>query len=85
MATYQPPVGYEYDPNTGLYFNQVRAVDENGQNVRVITWFNADTGEYTRDIYPDGVNNAANNLFFITFFSSLVCIYLVVFIYILRH
>ncbi|MBO4808634.1 MAG: hypothetical protein J5537_06285 [Lachnospiraceae bacterium] len=61
MAKYQPPVGYEYDPNTGLYFNQVRAVDENGQNVRVITWFNADTGEYTRDIYPDGVNNAANN------------------------
>ena len=56
MAVYQAPEGYRYDENTGLYFNQIRANDENGNPVRIVTWFNADTGEYTREFYPEGVS-----------------------------
>ena len=52
MAKYQAPEGYVLDPNTGLYYTQVIAEDDNGAKSQVVTWFNADTGEYRQDVYP---------------------------------
>jgi hypothetical protein len=52
MANYLPPEGYEFDSNSGLYYTQVIANDEAGNQVQVVTWFNADSGEYTQNTYP---------------------------------
>jgi hypothetical protein len=52
MAKYQAPEGYVLDPNTGLYYTQVIAEDDKGAKSKVVTWFNADTGEYRQDVYP---------------------------------
>lgn len=52
MAKYQAPEGYVLDPNTGLYYTQIVAYDDAGNQVQVVTWFNADTGEYRQDTYP---------------------------------
>ncbi|MCR4909470.1 MAG: hypothetical protein K5985_11625 [Lachnospiraceae bacterium] len=52
MAEYQAPEGYLYDPETGLYYSQVTAVDARGSRMQVVTWFHADTGEYEQQVYP---------------------------------
>ena len=52
MAKYQAPEGYVLDSNTGLYYTQVIAEDAAGNKSQVVTWFNADTGEYRQDVYP---------------------------------
>ncbi|MBO4808627.1 MAG: hypothetical protein J5537_06250 [Lachnospiraceae bacterium] len=52
MAKYQAPEGYLLDSNTGLYYTQIIAEDEKGAKSQVVTWFNADTGEYRQDVYP---------------------------------
>jgi hypothetical protein len=60
MAKYQAPEGYVLDSNTGLYYTQVIAEDAAGNKSQVVTWFNADTGEYRQDVYPvkGGANTA---------------------------
>ena len=60
MAKYQAPEGYVLDPGTGLYYTQVIAEDVSGNKSQVVTWFNADTGEYRQDVYPiqGGANTA---------------------------
>ena len=60
MAKYQAPEGYVLDPGTGLFYTQVIAEDESGNKSQVVTWFNADTGEYRQDVYPiqGGANTA---------------------------
>ena len=52
MSKYNPPEGYLLDQNSGLYYTQVIAEDESGNKSQVVTWFNADTGEYRQDVYP---------------------------------
>lgn len=52
MAKYQAPEGYVLDSGTGLYYTQIIAEDEQGNKSQVVTWFNADTGEYRQDVYP---------------------------------
>lgn len=52
MANYSAPDGYLLDEKTGLYYSQVIAKDENGCPSQVVTWFNANTGEYSQEIYP---------------------------------
>ena len=58
MAVYQAPEGYKYDENTGLYYTQVIAADASGSSYRVVTWFNADTGEYDQQVYLMGTETA---------------------------
>lgn len=57
MANFFPPEGYLYDKNTGLYYSQVIAKNQEGITCQIVTWFNSETGEYSRNIYP--VNNGA--------------------------
>ena len=52
MGRYREPDGYLYDERTGLYYSQVIAVDESGKQVQVVTWFNAESGEYSQFFYP---------------------------------
>lgn len=52
MAKYSPPEGYLFDKNTGLYYSQVIAKNQDGVTCQIVTWFNAETGEYSRNIYP---------------------------------
>lgn len=49
---YMPPEGYLLDSNTGLYYTQVIAQDELGNQSQVVTWFNPETGEYSQNVYP---------------------------------
>lgn len=52
MDNYAAPEGYIYDENTGLYYTQIIAVDEQGNQSQVVNWFNPETGEYTQNVYP---------------------------------
>ena len=52
MAKYQAPEGYVLDDNTGLYYTQVVVEDDAGNMAQVVTWFDANTGEYRQDVYP---------------------------------
>ena len=52
MSKYSIPNGYVLDPNTGLYYSQVIAYDAKNTPMQVVTWFNADTGEYKQQVYP---------------------------------
>lgn len=52
MTKYNPPEGYVFDTNTGLYYSQVIAKNQKGVTCQIVTWFNAKTGEYSRNIYP---------------------------------
>lgn len=52
MGRYREPEGYLYDERTGLYYSQVIALDESGEQVQVVTWFNAESGEYSQFFYP---------------------------------
>ena len=52
MALYNPPDGYLYDSNSGLYYSQVVAQDEMGNISQIVTWFDANTGQYSQNVYP---------------------------------
>ena len=52
MGKYSPPEGYLFDNNTGLYYSQVIAKNQDGVTCQIVTWFNVETGEYSRNIYP---------------------------------
>ncbi|MCR4656515.1 MAG: hypothetical protein K5770_09845 [Lachnospiraceae bacterium] len=54
MAYYQAPEGFLYDEGSGLYYSQVEALDPSGRKSRVVTWFDAETGLYSQEIYPFG-------------------------------
>lgn len=51
MQTYHAPEGYQLDPSSGLYFRETQIPGPDGQLVRHIVWFNAETGEYTQQSY----------------------------------
>ncbi|MDD3412742.1 MAG: hypothetical protein PHY47_01970 [Lachnospiraceae bacterium] len=52
MRRYREPEGYLYDERTRLYYSQIIAVDENGEQVQMVTWFNAENGKYSQYTYP---------------------------------
>lgn len=52
MAVFKAPNGYLFDPSSGLYYIERQLLNEAGQPLRHITWFNADTGQYTQQAYP---------------------------------
>ena len=52
MEKYREPEGYLFDERTGLYYSQVIGVDETGRQAQIVTWFNAETGEYSQYTYP---------------------------------
>lgn len=52
MAQFNPPEGYLYDENSGLYYTQIIARDENGIESQVVTWFDAENGQYSQEVYP---------------------------------
>ncbi len=52
MAYYQVPQDYQFDPQTGLYYSQIIASDVSGNQSQIVTWFNADTGQYSQNVYP---------------------------------
>ncbi|MDD3414040.1 MAG: hypothetical protein PHY47_08565 [Lachnospiraceae bacterium] len=52
MEKYREPEGYLFDERTGLYYSQVIGVDETGRQAQIVTWFNAQTGEYSQYTYP---------------------------------
>ncbi len=52
MTPYNPPEGYLYDDNSGLYYSQIIAADENGTESQIVTWFDVQTGEYSQEVYP---------------------------------
>lgn len=52
MAKYNPPEGYLYDENSGLYYTQIIAKAENGTENQVVTWFDAESGQYSQEVYP---------------------------------
>lgn len=56
MARFLPPEGYLYDKNTGLYYSQVIAKNQEGITCQIVTWFDSETGEYSRNIYPVNSN-----------------------------
>ena len=51
MPKYQAPTGYQLDSKSGLYYKETRMSAPNGQPVRHIYWFNAETGEYAQQNY----------------------------------
>ncbi len=66
MQRYYAPEGFVYDDNTGLYYKSDIVTEENGQQTLWITWFDAQSGEYSQYSYPqestlpsesDGNNN----------------------------
>jgi len=53
MANFQPPPGFIFDPNSGMYYQSVAGNDPaTGQAGNWVTWFNAGTGEYVQQFYP---------------------------------
>lgn len=56
MGKYNIPKGYSLDLTTGLYVEEILAENEKGERVKVITYFNDETGEYTREIESVGDN-----------------------------
>ncbi|MBR6452762.1 MAG: hypothetical protein IKS87_08645 [Lachnospiraceae bacterium] len=56
---YQPPEGFTYDPRSGLWSKRVLGTDAQGRRVEVVTFFNADTGEYRQSVLPAGTRQAA--------------------------
>ncbi|MCR4656702.1 MAG: hypothetical protein K5770_10800 [Lachnospiraceae bacterium] len=49
---FDPPEGFILDTASGLYYTQIIAEDADGKISQVVTWFDAGTGEYRREIYP---------------------------------
>ena len=52
MANYRAPEGFLYDGGSGLYYSQIEAIDPSEKKSRVITWFDAESGLYSQEIYP---------------------------------
>lgn len=52
MPKYHAPQGFQFDASSGLFYQETPMTSTNGQPVRHITWFNADTGVYTQQSYP---------------------------------
>ena len=52
MQNYLPPEGFLLDENSGLYYQTQIILQENGESVQWVTWFNAQTGEYNQYTYP---------------------------------
>ncbi len=52
MQNYLPPEGFLLDENTGLYYQTQIILQENGESVQWVTWFNGQTGEYKQYTYP---------------------------------
>ena len=52
MTLPNPPEGYIYDENSGLYYTQIIATDENGTESQIVTWFDTQSGEYSQEVYP---------------------------------
>ncbi|MCR4656701.1 MAG: hypothetical protein K5770_10795 [Lachnospiraceae bacterium] len=49
---YNIPEGFVLDQNTGLYYSQIIAEDAEGRRSQVVTWFDAESGQYHQEIYP---------------------------------
>lgn len=49
MAQKNAPDGFVYDSRTGIYFHTEYAPDETGRRSRITTYFNPETGEYSKD------------------------------------
>ena len=44
---------FQYDPNSGLYFIEQPSTDPNtGESVRLVTWYNPQSQEYSQVTYP---------------------------------
>lgn len=56
LNNYSAPEGYIYDENTGLYYTQIIAEDEQGNQSQIVNWFDPETGEYTQQVYPININ-----------------------------
>ena len=52
VEKYYSPEGFVKDKNCGLYYHTVMGIDERGATVQNVTWFNAETGEYSYYQYP---------------------------------
>ena len=52
VEKYYSPEGFVKDKNCGLYYHTVMGTDERGVTVQNVTWFNAETGEYSYYQYP---------------------------------
>ncbi len=53
MHKYLSPEGFDLDTHSGLFYRIADTTDEQGAVVRWITWFDADSGEYTQSRMPD--------------------------------
>lgn len=49
---YDVPEGYILEPNSGLYYQQQIAKDDMGKMSQLVNWFNDETGEYSKYVYP---------------------------------
>ena len=52
VEKYYSPEGFAKDENCGLYYHMVMGTDESGVAIQNVTWFNAETGEYSYYQYP---------------------------------
>lgn len=52
MSRYQAPQGFKFDSQTGLYYSCILAADMAGNQSQVVTWFNAESGQYSQNVYP---------------------------------
>ena len=52
MQNYMIPEGFYLDQGSGLYYKVDEVIDELGNKVQWVTWFNDETGEYTQYSYP---------------------------------
>lgn len=52
MQNYMIPEGFYFDQGSGLYYKVDEVMDESGNKVQWVTWFNDETGEYTQYSYP---------------------------------
>ncbi|HKM04493.1 MAG TPA: leucine-rich repeat domain-containing protein [Lachnospiraceae bacterium] len=56
MQNYSAPEGFIYDENSCMYYQSVPSYDEAGNVNQLVTWFNAESGEYTQYYYSmDGI------------------------------
>ena len=56
VKTQMPPEGFEYDPNSGLYYIITKTPNpETGDHGQWVTWFYPETGEFKQDFTPDPI------------------------------
>lgn len=51
MQTYRVPDGYQLDPQSGFYYRETQIPGPDGQMVKHVVWFNAETGAYSQQSY----------------------------------